>query len=79
MDYSEGEEFMRYPISYTYEETAYFSRIREDMVAARHELRWSSEGVLRPEGAPLPKVYKSSGDIIQAALPNKADRDKFWA
>jgi hypothetical protein len=64
---------------YTEEEAVHFSKIRRDMFAARHELRCFSDNVLRTPNTPLPEGYKSSGDILDAALPREAEQDKFWA
>jgi hypothetical protein len=68
-------EAMHPDITYTDEEAARFSKIREAMFETRHELRWSANNVLRTPGTPLPKGYKSSGDIRDEALPGEADLD----
>jgi hypothetical protein len=79
MSYPKVERDIISGISYTEEEAARFSKIREDMFAARHELRWSSKDVPRTPEAPLREDYKSSGDILEASLPSEADREKYWA
>ncbi|KAL1793636.1 hypothetical protein ACET3X_008618 [Alternaria dauci] len=64
----------KFPTSYDKEEAVRFKAIRERMFVKRAKLR-SPTG---SSSTDLDDVHKDDGELLEAALPNAIDREKFW-